>query len=116
MGKTDEERNVLEDLREHKRVSVAWDARVKYDEKEAECRILDASLSGVRIETKDEIKPGIDIELDIPDVGVLTGKVVWSISGRAGILLNSNPDTIRATLFSRARLVEGTAERPQSGN
>ncbi len=104
MGKTDPEQNILQELREHRRVSVSWDARLRHEDDEAECQILDISMTGIGIETEGELKPGIEIELDIPEVGVLAGKIVWSMGSRAGILLSSNPDTIRATLFSRARL------------
>ena len=63
-----------------------------------------AAMTGIGIETGGELKPGVEMERDIPEVGVLAGKIVWSMGSRAGILLSSNPDTIRATLFSRARL------------
>lgn len=104
MGKTDPEQNILQELREHRRVSVSWDARVRHEEDEAECQILDVSLTGIGIQLESELQPGIEIELDIPDIGVLAGKIVWAMGSRAGILLSSNPDTIRATLFSKARL------------
>lgn len=104
MGKTDLEQNIQHELREHRRVTVSWDACVRHEEEETECQILDVSMTGIGIQTEGELKPGIEIELDIPEVGVLAGKIVWSMGSRAGILLSSNPDTIRATLFSRARL------------
>lgn len=103
MGKTDPEQNIQHELREHRRVTVSWDACVRYEEEETECQILDISLTGIGIKAESDLKPGIKIELDIPDIGVLAGKIVWAMRGRAGILLSSNPDTIRAMLFSRAR-------------
>lgn len=106
MGKTDPERNLLQEMREHKRVSVSWDARIRHGQTEEGGQILDVSLTGVGIQLENDLEPGIDLEIDIPGIGVLKGRVVWSMSGRSGVLFSSNPDKIRTTLFSRARLDE----------
>ena len=106
MEKTEAEPNLLQDLRMHKRVSVLWNARVCHGENETECRILDVCLTGVGIQLGEELEHGITVEIHISDCGMLAGRVVRSRAGRTAVSLESSPETIRATLLSRARLDE----------
>lgn len=102
----DLERNLVEELREHKRISVCWDASVRFAGAELACNILNVSLCGAKIELDTELKPGIELKLDIPGCGALSGRVVWSLVNQAGIILDDNADTVRVKLFSRARSAE----------
>lgn len=106
MKKTEAEQNLLRDLRRHTGVSVSWSAMIRHGDKEAECRILDVCQTGVGIRLGYELEHGKGVELYIPNIGVLAGRVMWSKAGRAGILLDSSPDAMRATLYSRAQLDE----------
>ncbi len=48
-------------------------------------RVRDLSEGGAKIECSRHFKPGTQVVLDTAKTGEVTGKIVWSKDGRAGI-------------------------------
>ena len=84
--------------RKYKRRHVLWQAKLQCGRYEFDCWVYNMSLDGANIRFDLPIAEDCGVVLSIKDVGVISGRVVWSVSGLMGIDFISSEDKIRKLL------------------
>lgn len=84
--------------RKYKRRHVLWQAKLQCGRYEFDCWVYNMSLEGANIRFDLPIAEDCGVVLSIKDVGVISGRVVWSMSGLMGLKFISSEDKIRKLL------------------
>lgn len=84
--------------RQYKRRHVLWQAKLQCGRYEFDCWVYNMSLTGAKIRFDLPIAEDCGVVLAIKDVGVISGRVAWSVTGLMGIEFISNEDKIRKLL------------------
>lgn len=99
MSANDNEKTAAEkQRRKYKRRHVLWQAKLQCGRYEFDCWVYNMSLGGANIRFDLPIAEDCGVVLAIKDVGVISGRVAWSVSGLMDIEFISSEDKIRKLL------------------
>lgn len=73
------------DRRDHDRKRLLWRAKLHCGVHEFDCWVYDLSLGGAKIRFDLPLNDDCAVVLVIPDVGAISGRVAWSVSGQMGV-------------------------------
>ena len=97
-AKEKEESAALKERRKYKRGHVLWQGKRQCGRYEFDCGVYNMSLGGANIRFDLPIAEDCGVVLSIKDVGVISGRVAWSVSGLMGIDFITSEDKIRKLL------------------
>lgn len=101
-GRESETRNhdndeiVVGDRRRRERQSVNWPARCRFDDKEWDAVIVDASNDGFGLNIGLPLAVGTDLHIFIDRIGEFRCRVIWSSEKRTGLELLSDQGDLSA--------------------
>jgi hypothetical protein len=98
------------DKRRHPRRKVLWTASLRCALGVRPCTVLNISRSGAHLKLDVNLDRGAGIELLVPGIGRLDGRVLWSNHDRAGIQFGELPDALGTALDQALR-----GHRPPGG-
>jgi hypothetical protein len=85
------------------RRKVIWAARLNCALGERPCTVLNISRGGASLKLDVTLGPRTDVELLVPGIGCLSGRVVWSVHDRAGIQFGELSEALGAALDQALR-------------
>jgi hypothetical protein len=66
------------------RISVCYDALVRFDWGTVEAQILDVSGKGFRLRSRKELEPGSEVTLEVPKLAPVRAIIRWTSGKEAG--------------------------------
>ena len=84
------ERAARRERRKQLRKSTLWRGTLRTPAGVMECRVLNLSARGAKLEVEGALAPGQSVTLIMEPLGEFLGAVTWQRDGRAGIRINEH--------------------------
>ena len=76
------------------RLDVIWQAKMVIEDDSYECEVCDVSLAGTLVKVDAPVTQGMEVLLEIKDLGDFAGIVAWIAGGKCGLTLHLGPDML----------------------
>ena len=76
------------------RLDVIWQANMVLDDNSYACEVCDVSLAGTLVKVDAPLEQGMEVLLEIKDLGDFAGSVAWIAGGKCGLTLHLGPDML----------------------
>lgn len=96
---------VQDERRQQTRRHLLWRARLQCGSHEFDCWVYDISYKGARVRFDLPLVEDCGIVLDIPDLGLLSARVAWSVAGQMGIEFIRDEAAIKKLLGKRVKIL-----------
>lgn len=83
-----------DERRSDDRLDVIWKATMVVDDNSYECEVCDVSLAGTLVKVDAPLEQGMEVLLQIKELGDFAGSVAWKAGEKCGLTLHLGPDML----------------------